>query len=272
MVDEDGALSQRRQCELLSLSRSWLHRPPRAFTDKELKIMNHMDKLHQEDPSAGARRLALYLERDGLGSLSRKRVRRFMRLMGMEALYPRPRTTIQAKGRQPFPYLLRDCVIERPNQVWCADITYIPMRRGFMYLFAIRDWHLRKIEAWELSNTLDADFCVQTLHRAMARYGVPEIMNTDQGCQFTSEEWIGVLKSADVSISMDGKGCWRDNVVIERFWRSVKHEDLYLCMYEDGDALKAGIAQYVRRYNSRRPHQSLGGQTPDEVYTGGLAA
>lgn len=234
--------------------------------------MNHMDKLHKEDPSAGARRLVRYLKKDGFGVFSRKRVRRFMKIMGMEALYPRPRTTIFARGREHFPYLLRGMTIDRPNQVWSADITYIPMRRGFLYLFAIMDWHSRKIIAWEISNTLETAFCVETLKRAMRQYGAPEIMNTDQGSQFTDEDWIGALKERDVSISMDGKGRWRDNVVIERFWRSVKYEDLYLCMYEDGSALRQGVSKYIKHYNTRRPHQSLDGQTPDETYASRKAA
>ena len=192
-----------------------------------------------------------------------------MRLMAMEALCPRPRTTIPAGGAAPCPYLLRNLAIERPNQVWCADITYIPMRRGFMYLVAILDWHSRKVLAWEVSNTLDVEFCLRALRLAVAETGTcPEILNTDQGCQFTSDEWIGFLKERGVSISMDGKGAWRDNVIVERFWRSVKYEDIYLRSYGDGRELRRGLEAYIRHYNYRRPHQSLGGATPGETYSG----
>jgi len=232
--------------------------------------MRHMDELHLEDPSAGARRLRDYLKQDGFGRIGRRRVRRLMRLMAMEAVYPRPRTTVPSGRAGRYPYLLGNLTIDRPNQVWCADITYIPMRRGFMYLVAILDWHSRKVLAWEISNTLDAAFCLRALGRAVEATGcVPEIMNTDQGCQFTSDEWTGFLKGRGVSISMDGKGAWRDNRIAERFWRSVKYEDVYLRSYEDGRALRAGLARYMTRYNGRRPHQSLGGATPCEVYSGG---
>jgi putative transposase len=195
-----------------------------------------------------------------------------MRLACIEAIYPKPRTTLRGGAAGPHPYLLRGLAIDRPNQVWCADITYIPMRRGFMYLFAIMDWYSRWVLAWEISNTLETGFCLRALRRAMEEAGgVPEIMNTDQGCQFTSDEWTGLLKARGISISMDGKGAWRDNRMIERLWRSVKYEDVYLRSYEDGRALGAGLSRWIEHYNGRRPHQHLGGATPEEVYraTGG---
>lgn len=267
LVEPRAALSVRRQCELLSVSRNRVYRAPGEMSSEDLHIMKHMDELHGEDPAAGARRLALCLRRDGLGPIGRRRVRRLMRQMAMEAVYSRPCTTRPSGQAGRYPYLLRHIPIERPDQVWCADITYIPMQRGFMYLVAILDWHSRKVLAWELSNTLDTAFCLRALKRAVARAGrVPEIMNTDQGCQFTSDEWTGFLKDRGVSISMDGKGAWRDNRIVERFWRSVKHEDVYLHVYEDGRALHAGLSRYMDRYNHRRPHQGLGGATPEEVY------
>ena len=196
----------------------------------------------------------------------RKRIVRLMKLMGVEAVYPRKRTTIPGGPAGIYPYRLKGLTIDRPNQVWCADITFIPMRRGFMYLFAIMDWYSRKIIAWELSNTLDTGFCLTTLNRALKTSGTPEIFNTDQGCQFTSEEWRNALDGAGIVISMDGRGRWIDNVMIERFWRSIKYEDIYLKSYENGLELKDGIHAYITRYNHYRPHESLGDATPDEIY------
>jgi putative transposase len=189
-----------------------------------------------------------------------------MRLMGIEAIYPRRRTTIPGGPSGIHPYRLKGLDINRPDQVWCADITYIPMRHGSMYLFAILDWYSRKVVAWELSTTLDADFCLGCLDRALKMHGKPEIMNTDQGCQFTSIDWLNRLKDEDIVISMDGKGRWIDNVIVERFWRSIKYEDIYLKSYENPRELSKGISAYVQRYNAVRPHQSLDGKTPDEVY------
>jgi putative transposase len=269
MVEREDDLSLRRQCELLGVSRNRLYRTASETSAEDLRLMEHIDRLHLEDPSAGARRLAGYLERDGFGRLGRRRVRRLMRAMALEAVYPKPRTSQPGAGAGRYPYLLRNVDIERPDQVWCADISYIPMRRGFMYLVAIVDWYSRKALAWELSNTLDAAFCVRALRRAISQAGTaPQIMNTDQGCQFTSDEWIGFLKEHGVSISMDGKGAWRDNVIVERFWRSVKYEEVYLRSYADGLELSDGLTRYMRHYNERRPHQSLDGATPDEAYTG----
>lgn len=210
-----------------------------------------------------------YLKRQAGQKISRKRIQRLMKLMGIEAIYPRKRTTIPGGPSGIFPYRLKGLDINRPNQVWCADITYIPMQRGFMYLFAIMDWYSRKIIAWELSNTLDTDFCIKALKRALLTSGKPEIMNTDQGCQFTSDEWINALKDADVTISMDGKGRWIDNVMIERFWRTIKYEDIYLKSYDNGIELKKGITSFILRYNTFRPHDSLGESTPEEIYCNG---
>jgi putative transposase len=259
----------RRQCDLLGVSRKRLYREASETSAEDLRIMAQLDKIHVRDPSAGSRRLAGYLTRAGWGPVSRRRVRRLMRTMALEAVYPRPRTTIPVGRAARYPYLLRNVTIDRPNQVWCADITYIPMRRGFMYLVAILDWRSRKVLAWELSNTLDTAFCLRALRRALAKTGTtPAIMNTDQGCQFTADEWIGLLKEQGVSISMDGKGAWRDNVIVERFWRSVKYEDVYLKSYADGLELSNGLRRYIQHYNERRPHQGLDGATPDEAYTG----
>ena len=201
--------------------------------------------------------------------MSRTRVKRLMRLMGLEAVYPRKRTTIPGGPSGIYPYLLKDLKITRPNQVWTVDITYIPMARGFMYLFAVMDWHSRKVLSWELSNTLDTHFCLEGLRKAIeSTRTVPEILNTDQGCQFTSDEWTGRLKELGITISMDGKGCWVDNVIIERFWRSIKYEDIYLKSYENGWELERGIESYMMHYNCERPHQSLRDATPEEVFTG----
>jgi putative transposase len=227
-----------------------------------------MDELYLEDPSAGSRRMSSYLRRQTGRATNRKRAKRLMRVMGIEAIYPRKRTTIPGGPSGIYPYRLRGLSITHPNQVWCADITFIPMRRGYMYLFAIMDWHSRKVIDWELSNTLDLSFCLDCLKGAIRHHGIPEIMNTDQGCQFTSEQWTSFLKDNGIIISMDGKGRWLDNVVIERFWRSIKYEDIYLKSYETAGDLSKGIKAYIIRYNQYRPHQSLKEATPDEIYSG----
>lgn len=210
--------------------------------------------------------MSTYLCRATSLQIGRKRVRRLMHLMGIEAIYPRKRTTIPGGPTGIFPYRLRGLAINRPNQVWSVDITYVPMRRGFMYLFAIIDWYSRKIIDWELSTTLDTEFCLRCLKRALTTHENPDILNSDQGCQFTSSEWVECLHSAGITISMDGKGRWLDNVAIERFWRSIKYEDIFLYSYENPRELSLGISRYVRRYNVRRPHASLGDATPEEVY------
>lgn len=264
-------LSIRRQCELLHVSRSLLYYLPKGEPEENLRIMREIDELHMEDATAGSRRMRNYLRRRGWPKIGRGRVKRLMRLMGIEAVYPRKRTTIPGGPSGIYPYRLRGLKIARPNQVWCADITYIPMARGFMYLFAVMDWHSRKVLAWELSNTLDTGFCLRALEKAVESAGtVPEILNTDQGCQFTSDEWTGRLKELGITISMDGKGRWLDNVVIERFWRSIKYEDIYLKSYENGWELERGIEAYMMRYNCKRPHQSLEDATPEEVYGGAV--
>ena len=213
----------------------------------------------------GSRSLRDQLQRAGV-SIGRDRVRRLMRKMGIHALYRKPRTTIAQPGHKVYPYLLGALVIDRPNHVWAADITYLPMARGFLYLVAIMDWHSRRVLAWRLSNTMTSDFCVEALEEALARYGTPQVFNTDQGSQFTSEAFTGVLKDHGTAISMDGKGRWVDNVFIERLWRSVKYEEVYLRAYETVTDVKAGLTRYFSFYNSKRTHQALGRLTPDEVY------
>jgi len=261
-------LSIRSQCRLLHIHRSMIYYDLLDETEKNLDLMKKIDQLYLEDPSAGSRRMSSYLRRQTGEAVNRKRVRRLMRAMGIEAVYPRKRTTIPGGPSGVYPYRLKGLNITHPNQVWCADITYIPMRRGSMYLFAIMDWHSRKIIDWELSNTLDLSFCVECLKRALKHSGVPEIMNTDQGSHFTSDRWLSVLKDYTITISMDGKGRWLDNVAIERFWRSIKYEDIYLKSYETVRNLAQGIKSYILRYNLFRPHQSLNEATPEEIYSG----
>jgi putative transposase len=268
-VDKGIRLSVRRQCELLKISRSRVYYAKRGESVENLALMKSIDRLNMEDPTAGTRRMRGYLHQQGHGKISRERIGRLMRLMAITAVYPRKRTTIPGGPSGIYPYRLKGLSINRPNQVWCADITYIPMRRGFMYLFAIMDWYSRKVLAWELSNTLDTGFCIKALTRALNVTGTqPEIMNTDQGCQFTSEDWIETLTAKGITISMDGKGRWLDNVIIERFWRSIKYEDIYLKSYENAWDLESGIIAYMNRYNTRRPHQSLDNETPENVYEG----
>ncbi len=270
-MSSESKLSIRRQCQLLGISRSLVYYHIKGESDQNLAIMRAIDELHYEDPAAGSRRMRSLLKRRMKIRISRGRTKRLMRKMGIEAVYPRKRTTIPGGPSGIYPYRLRGLEINRSNQVWCADITYIPMAKGFMYLFAIMDWHSRKILSWELSNTLDTDFCLRAMDQAVLKCGcVPEIFNTDQGCQFTSEEWISRLKSLDITISMDGKGRWVDNVMIERFWRSIKYDDIYLNSYENGWDLERGIDKYIKRYNTERPHQALNEATPDEVYKGAV--
>ena len=261
-------MSIRRQCRLLHIHRSMIYYDLTEETVENQELMKKLDHLYLEDPSAGSRRMSSYLRRQTDKATNRKRVRRLMRKMGIEAIYPRKRTTIPGGPSGIYPYRLKGLKISRPNQVWCADITFIPMRRGYMYLFAIMDWHSRKVIDWELSNTLDLTFCLDCLKRAIKHSGTPEIMNTDQGSQFTSEQWLSVLKDNGIIISMDGKGRWLDNVAIERFWRSIKYEDIYLKSYETAKDLARGIKSYIIRYNQYRPHQSLSEATPEEIYSG----
>jgi putative transposase len=268
LIEKDSHLSIRRQCRLLHIHRSMIYYDLTEETVENLELMKKLDHLYLEDPSAGSRRMSSYLRRQTGTAANRKRVRRLMRVMGIEAIYPRKRTTIPGGPSGIYPYRLKGLQIARPNQVWCADITFIPMRRGYMYLFAIMDWYSRKIIDWELSNTLDLSFCLDCLKRAITHSGIPEIMNTDQGSQFTSDQWIAFLKDKKITISMDGKGRWLDNVAIERFWRSIKYEDVYLKSYETARDLARGIQSYITRYNQYRPHQSLNEATPEEIYSG----
>jgi len=270
LVDRDnGVVSIRRQCELLGIARSGLYRSPAAANDNDLVLMRRIDELFTTWPFLGSRRMTALLRAEG-HAVNRKRIRRLMREMGIVALGPKPRTTKPAPGHKIYPYLLRGLAIERPNQVWCADITYIPIGRGFLYLVAIMDWASRAVLSWRLSNTLDGSFCVSALEEALARFGKPDIFNTDQGCQFTAAAFTGTLAAAGVRISMDGRGRWMDNVFIERLWRSLKHEDIYLKGYADGCEAKAGIASWIAFYNSRRPHQALGNRTPMAVWRQGM--
>jgi putative transposase len=254
-----------KQCQLLGLSRSGVYYRPVPVSQEDLAIMRRLDELHLCYPFFGARKLTVMLNREGV-AVGRKRVRRLMRVMGIFAIYRRPRTTVPTAGHRVFPYLLRGVEIVRPNQVWEADITYLPMRRGFLYLVAIVDVFSRRAMAWRLSNTLSVDFCVAALEEALGRYGAPEIFNTDQGSQFTSQAFTEVLEQAKVRISMDGRGRWVDNVFIERLWRSVKYEEVYLHAWETGAEAKAALARYFAFYNGTRPHEALSYRTPDELY------
>ena len=265
MIDRGSKLSVTRQCEILDLNRTGVYYTPRPICERDLTLMRRIDGLHLEHPFLGARKLARHLQREGI-EVGRLHVTTLMRRMGIEALYRKPRTSIPARGASIYPYLLDHLVIDRSNQVWATDLTYLPMAHGFMYLVAILDVASRKVLAFRTSNTLTTDFCVEALEEALAKYGTPEIFNTDQGSQFTSAEWTEVLKAHDIRISMDGKGRWIDNVFIERLWRSVKYEDVYLHAYEDGRQLQAGLRKYFHFYNERRLHQSHDYRTPDEVY------
>lgn len=276
LIDRDHPqLSVRRQAALVSVNRNRLDAGRPRVTDEDLAICRELDALHLERPYYGSRRMAHELGVRGF-CVGRGRVRRLMRFMGLRATYPRPRTSIQAENHPVYPYLLRDVTIDRPNQVWCADITYIPMRRGFAYLVVIMDWHSRAILSWRLSNTLDAEFCLDALRgAAKAAGGWPEILNTDQGCQFTSRAWIGLAEANGVRVSMDGRRRWIDNVMVERFWRSLKYEDVYLREYQDLVELEGGVARWIDFYNHVRPHQGLAYATPWSIWatpTEGLAA
>jgi putative transposase len=250
---------------LLNLSRASLYYTPKPPSERDLKLMRRIDELHLELPFAGARMLRDLMNREGI-KVGRKHVATLMRRMGIEAIYRRRNTSKPHPEHTVFPYLLRNLSIDRPNQVWAADVTYIPMARGFLYLVAIIDWMSRKVLTWKLSNTLSADFCVEALEEAIGRFGVPEIFNTDQGSQFTSMAFISVLKAHGIRISMDGKGRWRDNVFVERLWKSIKYEEVYLHAYATVSEAKSGIARYIRFFNTRRPHKALDRQTPDDVY------
>ncbi len=269
MIDRTHDLPVTRQCQILKLARSTAYYTPQPIPDSDLQLMRRIDELHLEYPFAGSRMLRDMLRREGQ-QIGRKHVRTLMKRMGIEALYRKPNTSQRHAAHPVYPYLLRDVKIDRSNQVWATDITYIPMRRGFIYLVAVLDWHSRRVLSWRVSNTLTTDFCLDAVREAISRYGTPDIFNTDQGSQFTSSEFTGLLKEHGIQISMDGKGCWRDNVFVERLWKSVKYEEVYLKAYDSVSAAKAGLGTYLAFYNTRRPHQSLDGKTPDAIYFAGL--
>jgi putative transposase len=270
MVERPGVdLSVRRQCALLNLARSGVYRPKPVIGADDLALMRRIDELHLELPFYGSRRMTFELNKEGR-RVNRKRVQRLMRVMGIEALVPRPGTSKPAPGHKIYPYLLRGLAIAEPNHVWAADITYIPMARGFLYLVAIIDWASRAVLAWRLSNTIDRRFCVEALEEALERYGKPKIFNTDQGAQFTSAAFTDKLEKAGVAISMDGRGRFMDNIFIERLWRSIKYEEVHLKAYADGREARAGIGSWMTFYNSRRPHQAINNQTPMAVWRDGM--
>jgi len=265
MVSKGHKLSVRRQCALLTLARSNLYYQPKGESAENLQFMGIIDKQFLETPWYGSRQMARHMKRNN-HQCGRHRVRRLMRLMRLVPIYQEPNTSKKHPQHKIWPYLLRNTVIDRPNQAWCADITYIPMRRGFLYLVAIMDWFSRKVLAWRLSNSMDVEFCLEALKEALSKHGTPEIFNTDQGSQFTSGDWIDVLTDAKIKISMDGKGRWIDNRMIERLWRSLKYECIFLHAFEKGSQAKAGIAKWLAYYNVERPHSTHGILTPNEVY------
>ena len=267
MIDPAHKLPVTRQATLLDLSRTSLYYRPQSVSEADLVLMRRIDEIHLEHPFAGARMLRDMLRREG-HEIGRKHVTTLMKRMGIEALYRRPNTSKPNLAHRIYPYLLRDLAIDRQNQVWAMDISYVPMARGFVYLSVVLDWASRRVLSWRLSNTMTADAPIEALEEAIVKYGTPEIMNTDQGSQFTSADFIGVLQANQIRISMDGKGCWRDNVFVERLWKSIKYENVYLHAYEGVSQAKAGIGKYLAFYNEQRPHSSLDGYTPDDVYFG----
>ena len=268
MIDRTHALPVTRQCQLLQLARSTAYYTPEPTAPADLALMRRIDAVHLEYPFAGSRMRRDLLRQEG-HAIGRRQVRTLMQKMGIAALYRKPNTSRRHAAPPLYPYLLRPLTIERPNQVWATDITYIPMRRGFVYLVAIVDWYSRRVLSWRLSNTLTTDFCIEALQDALRCYGKPDIFNTDQGSQFTSTEFTGVLKANGIQISRDGKGCWRDNVFVERLWRTLKYEEVYLKAYDSVSAAQASLGAYLNFYNTRRPHQSLDGNTPDTIYFAG---
>jgi putative transposase len=271
MIDRNHPLPIKRQAELVGISRGTVYYHPEPIPEADLRLMRRLDELHLEHPFAGARMLRDMLAREGT-VVGRRHVGTLMRRMGIEALYRKPNTSKRHPKHAVYPYLLRGLDIDRANRVWAMDITYVPMARGFVYLCAVLDWLSRRVLAHRLSITMEADFCVEALEEAIAKYGAPDIMNTDQGSQFTGAEFIGKLDEHHIAISMDGRGQWRDNVFVERLWRSVKYEDIYLKAYDSVSAARAGIAAYFDFYNTRRPHSAHEGRTPDEVYCASLGA
>lgn len=269
MRDHDSPLSITRQAQLIGISRSSVYYQPQPPSARDLKLMKRIDQLHMDHPFAGARMLRDCLRLEG-NKIGRKHTATLMGRMGIEAIYRHRNTSKPHPAHRVFPYLLRELVIDRPNQVWATDITYLPMAQGFMYLTAILDWHSRKVLAWRLSNSLDTEFCIAVLDEALAKFGTPDIFNTDQGSQYTSERHIERLTDHHIQISMDGQGRWRDNVLVERLWRSVKYEEVYLHAYANPKEAQIELTRYFAFYNTRRPHQSLDGKTPDSVYFNSL--
>ena len=265
MMDRSHGLSLTRQAAALGISRGSLYYRPRPVSAEDLALMRRIDELHLDYPFAGSRMLKGLLRQEGF-RVGRLHVATLMKRMGIQALYRRPNTSKPAPRHKIYPYLLRKLTVTRPNQVWAMDITYIPMARGFVYLVAVVDWFSRKVLAWRLSVTLETEPCLEALKEAIARFGAPEIMNTDQGSQFTSIDFITALKDADIRISMDGKGAWRDNVFVERLWRTIKYEEVYLRAYDSVTAARESLRRYINFYNTRRPHSSLDGRTPDLAY------
>jgi putative transposase len=260
-------LSLSCQCRLVDISRGSIYYKPSPISAENLKLMRLMDEQYLKTPFSGSRGMTNHLRRLGY-KVNRKRVRRLMRLMGLEAIYPKPKTSKAHPGHKIYPYLLKGLTIDQPNQVWSADITYIPMNKGHMYLVAVMDWHSRKVLSFRLSNTMDTAFCVEALTEALDRYGQPQIFNTDQGAQFTSNEFTSMLKASGIAISMDGRGRCQDNIFIERLWWTFKYQYLYLHSFDTGGQLRTGLKQWVEYYNGQRSHQSLDDMTPDEVYYG----
>ncbi len=265
MIDRQHDLPISKQAKALNISRGSVYYLPGPVSAADLAVMRRMDELHLELPFAGSRMLRDLLKGEGV-VIGRRHVATLMKRMGIEAIYRKPNTSKPAPGHKIYPYLLRNVRVIRPNQVWAMDITYIPMARGFVYLAAIVDWFSRRVLAWRLSITMEAEFCIEALDEALARHGKPDICNTDQGSQFTSADFTGVLLKAGIAISMDGKGSWRDNVFVERLWRSIKYEEVYLKAYDTVSEARASIGSYFGFYNSRRPHSSLDRQTPDQAY------
>jgi putative transposase len=265
MIDRSHDLPLTRQAQVLKLSRSSLYYRPCPVSAADLAIMRRIDELHLEHPFAGSRMLRDLLRGEGV-QIGRQRVITMMRRMKIEAIYRRPNTSKPTPGHKIYPYLLRGLLVDRPNQVWAMDITYIPMARGFVYLAAVIDWHTRRVLSWRLSITMEADFCIEAVEEALAKHGKPEIFNTDQGSQFTSAAFTGLLHDNAIQISMDGCGAWRDNVFVERLWRSVKYEEVYLRAYDSVAEARASLGRYLTFYNAKRPHSSLGARTPDEAY------
>jgi len=265
MINRKARISIKRQCALLKLPRSTAYYRPVEVPQSDLELMKQIDELHLRWPFAGSRMMRDFLKQDG-HKVGRRHVRTLMKTMGIDVLYRKPNTSLRQAGHHIYPYLLRDLPVVRPNQVWAGDITYIPMRRGFVYLFVVQDWYSRRVLSWRLSNTLTTDFCLEALEEAIALYGCPDIFNTDQGSQFTSAEFTDFLRDNGIRISMDGKGCWRDNVFVERLWRTIKYEHVYLYAYGSVNEAKDRLKVYLGFYNSKRPHQSLDGRTPNAVY------